>query len=795
MKDFPAIKLAILFAAGILLGKFSLIDSTVFVAALLSVISLFFLHRHFDKNILHISVNVLVYTCILFSGNLIAQLNQSHYHLLPENVYRIKNVKVVGRITDIELPRKDKIVFNVESHSINLSDSLINEDINFICVVRDDKKQLNSLYNELKVGNIIHFTGNFYKGNEERNPGEFDYSKYLRSNGISGIITTYDVSKIKIVDSQGNVFANTVFVLRKKIDAEIRSLYNEQSSALLRGLLLADRSEISYNTKTQFINSGVIHILAVSGLHVGFIIMIYAFLFGRFNIYLRSILTAIGLILYLILIGPPASAFRAGVMALVLIIAFLTNRSTNLLNSVAIAALIILLVHPYELFSPGFQLSFAAVISIAIIYPHISEWIKSLSVQNKPVKNILLFAGVSIAAQIGTMPFTIYYFGKVSLVALFTNLIVIPVVGIIVSVGILSIAVGLIIPAVAVYFSIVNEIIIKIVFYVIHLTGSSEFSFQRIRSFSPFDIILFYVLLTILLFFYKKFNGSLAKVVLLVLCLSNFFLFSSFDNKKIMPDNKLSVMMIDVGQGDAFLLKFPNGKTALIDAGVVTFNYDNGERVILPLMNYIGIGKIDYGFVSHIDLDHYGGFISLIHDGKISSIYKPEIDSSESKDVKFEKYLFENKIPENYYRKGIIKIGNARVYVLNTLAYNTSTSNNRSGLLKIVYGNSEFLFTGDLEKGGEAYYSKMYGNFLDSDVLKVGHHGSKTSSSEDFLNLVTPEISLISDGRQNKFHHPSEITLEKLKEIHSKVYRTDLSGAILLQSDGNTIKKVNWKEL
>ncbi len=89
----------------------------------------------------------------------------------------------------------------------------------------------------------------------------------------------------------------------------------------------------------------------------------------------------------------------------------------------------------------------------------------------------------------------------------------------------------------------------------------------------------------------------------------------------------------------------------------------------------------------------------------------------------------------------------------------------------------------------------MYGNFLDSDVLKVGHHGSKTSSSEDFLNLVTPEISLISDGRQNKFHHPSEITLEKLKEIHSKVYRTDLSGAILLQSDGNTIKKVNWKEL
>ncbi len=795
MKDFPAIKLSILFTAGILLSKFFLLSFLFFVAVSILTLLVFLVYTKSPKNILHLFNNILLYISIIFSGNLIAQINNPHYDLIPENIYRVKKVKVIGKITNIELARRGEIVFDVESKILNLSDSLINDNINFICVVKDGEKKLDSLYNKLAVGNTVYFGGSFFKGNEERNPGEFDYNKYLRSEGISGIITAYDVSKIKIVDTKKNAFVNTVFILRKKIDDKIRALYNEQSSALLRGLLLADRSEISYNTKTEFINSGVIHILAVSGLHVGFIVLIFAILFGRFNIYLRSLLTMVGLISYLILIGPPPSAFRAGIMAIVLIIAFISNRSTNLLNSVAIAAIIILVIHPYELFTPGFQLSFAAVISIALIYPPISNAIKRLEIQNNFVKNILLFIGVSLAAQIGTMPFTIYYFSKVSLVALFTNLIIIPLVGVIVGIGILSVVLGAVVPVIAFYFSVVNELIIKFIFLVIHATGSSEFSFLRIRNFSIYNIILFYFALTFLVIFYRRFNSNIPRIGLVILCVCNFYLLASFDNYNLLPDNKLSIMMIDVGQGDSFLLKFPNGKTALIDAGEANYYFDNGERVILPLMNYLGIDKINYGFVSHIDLDHYGGFISLIHNNKISEIYKPEIDSTEAKDVRFEKYLEEEKVPEKYYRKEIIKIGNVRIYVLNTRKFKTNSSNNRSSLLKVVYGNSKFLFTGDLERRGERYYSKMYGKFLDSDVLKVGHHGSKTSSGKEFLHLVAPKISLISDGRQNKFHHPSKMTLDKLEEIHSKIYRTDVSGAILLQTDGKIISKVNWREL
>lgn len=795
MKDFPAIKLSILLAVGILLSRLFLVNILIFIVLVILSILTFLFYGKYPKGALQFFANILVYVCVILLGNFVAQVNQPHYYLLPESIYRVNDVKVIGKVSNIELSRYDEIVFNVEAQSTNISDSLINDHLNFICRIKDNKKQLDSVYNRIAIGNIIHFEGDFYKGNEERNPGEFDYNKYLRLRGISGLLTAYNVSSLNVINDNKNILLNSVFIARRNIDRQIGRLYNRQSAALLRGLLLADRSQISYGTKTEFINSGIIHILAVSGLHVGFIILIFLFIFGRFNFYLRSILTIVGLIIYLILIGPPASAFRAGVMAIVLIVALITNRSTNLLNSIAIAGFIILLIHPQELYNAGFQLSFSAVISIAIIYPATSKWINSFQIKYKSLKNILLFIAVSLAVQIGTLPFTIYYFGKVSLVVFFTNLIAIPLVGVVIAIGIISILFGVISLVITSYFSIVNDLIINFIYYLIHLIGSSDHSFLRINSFSMYDIFLFYLFLTIALVFFRKFTGNIAKTILLMLCVFNFILLSRFDNVELMPDNRLSVMMLDVGQGDSFLLKFPNGKTALIDAGTSYYGYDSGERVILPLMNYLGIKKIDYGFVSHIDLDHYGGFISLIHNGKISKIYKPAPDTSKNKDVRFEKFVAENKLPENYYKRGIIKIGNVRIYILNVPDFMLSDSNNKSGFLKVVYGNSEFLFTGDLNKRGEEYYSNMYRGFLDSDVLKVGHHGSKTSSSEGFLKMVSPEVSLISDGRQNKFHHPAQQTLDKLRAINSEAYRTDISGTVLLQSDGRTIKNINWREM
>jgi len=795
MKDYPAIKLTVLVALGILVEKYFSISFGLTAGLVTATVIVYYLLKNRSTHLNSFIIQVFIVLSIISAANLLAQLNKQEYHLLPDNIYKIKSLRIKGEVTNIDLIRTDELDFEINLNPMTIKDSVNANNVNLICKVKASQKGLMKLYDKIKIGNILEADGNYVKGGEERNPGEFDYNKYLRKNGVSGLLYIYSSSKIKIVGEEASFIGSLIFNTRKNIDEQIRKIYNPETAGFLRGILLADRSEINYNEKQDFINSGVIHILAVSGLHVGYILLIFTFIFGRFNVYIKSVLTIIGLILFLLITGVPPSAFRATVMAIVLISAFLMNRATNLLNSVAIAALIILIINPAELFNAGFQLSFSAVISIALIYPVFREKIEEKNFQNRLLRGLLLFLGVSLAAQIGTLPVTIYYFGKISLVALFTNLLVIPAAGIIVGIGIFSLVLSFSLPVVAPFFTIVNEVLVKLIYSIIHFTGGSELSFLRIHNFSILDIITFYPLLIFFFYYFRSFQNFFAKVCLSVLCIFCYVIIGSIGNTNLLPENKLSVLMVDVGQGDAFLLKFPNGKTALIDAGEANYSFDNGERVILPLMNNLGIDKIDYGFVSHVDLDHYGGFVSLIHNGKIKNIFKPEIDSSLNKDLRFEKYIADNNLSVNHYHKTILKIGNVRIYVLNTnMKYNFS-SNNNSGLLKIVYGNSEFLFTGDLEKQGERYYDNYYGNFLDSDVLKVGHHGSKTSSSIGFLNLVSPEISLISAGIQNKFHHPSGITLEKLEKFNSAIYRTDLSGAILLRSDGENIKKVNWREL
>ena len=412
-----------------------------------------------------------------------------------------------------------------------------------------------------------------------------------------------------------------------------------ETFSLLRGLLLADRGEISYETKTHFINAEVIHVLAVSGLNVGFIVLIFLLAFGRLNLFLRSGITIAGLIFYLILTGASASVFRATVMAVVLIVAFLSNRSKHLINSIAIAALVILIIDPNELYDAGFQLSFSAVISMALLYPPIEEMITQLSIKNKIIRYFILMIGLSLSAQIGTLPFTFYYFSKFSTVSLFANLIVIPAIGVITGIGIVTLIISPLIPLLSIYYGAANNILTGWLFDIINFAGSLKFSFISIYDYSLLDSILFYILSFITIFLYIKLKRRVLRVITLLLFILNIFVLSKIDNNNLLPDNCLSIMMIDVGQGDSFIIKFPNGKTALVDAGNTTTTFDNGERVIVPLLNYLGIKKIDYGIVSHIDTDHYGGFVELVLQGMIEEIYKPEIDTSLSKDKRFEKFI------------------------------------------------------------------------------------------------------------------------------------------------------------
>ncbi len=798
MKNYPIIKISVFFICGIIIEKFFRLPLPFLLISLFSslviLIILFSKFSH-QKNLILIISFIAVSSIAAVSFNHFSEEQQ----YISENIFKENKVKAFGTISRIDLIREGEVRFYLSSDSILFPTEKFSKPYLLLCRLKESsKKYLDKFYNKIEPGNKILIEGTYTKGREERNPGEFDYNKYLHSKGISGTLTSYNIEDVKVLNNSKNIFSSYLFYIRKNIDDQISDLHNKQTAALLKGLLLADRSGIDPETKTEFINSGVIHVLAVSGLHVGFIILICYVLFGRFNIYFRSILTIVLLFLFLVITGMPSSVFRAVVMAAVFIIAYLTNRSTNIINTLAIAALIILAINPADIFEPGFQLSFSAVLSIAIIFPLLQKGIKSIKIKNKIVKNIILFAAVSVSAQIGTMPFTLFYFGKLSLIAILANLIVIPLVGFIVPIAIFTLSVAPVLHGFAVVYAAANEVLTAILFKIVALSGNFNYSYLNIYNFTIWDSLVFYILITAALIFWGKFTSAKSKTIFSLLIILNLLMLIKLDNRNLLSPGKLNIMMIDVGQGDSFLLRFDNGETALIDAGNATSYFDNGEKIIMPLLDRLNIKKINYAFVSHLDADHYGGFISLIKNKRIKILYKPVIDSSLEKDKRFEKYLHEENIPIEYYSKSSMKIGGAKIYFLNdtsSAGYKYLSTNDKSGTIKIVYGKNEFLFTGDMEAHAEKYYTSRYKNFLHADLLKVAHHGSKTSSSEDFLNYVKPKISLISDGIKNKFHHPSALTLQKLEKIKSKIYRTDKSGAVLLQSDGDSIKVIDWRKL
>jgi competence protein ComEC len=797
MRNYPIIKIVLPFIAGIILQKFITPGIIVFTSIYFLSLILYLIFKKSFSQQKQIVISLLIYSSFILAGNYTSVLYFSNYQFYPDQLEKENNFTIYGAVQSIYLINKSGIRYEVSVDSAVINQYVLHRKVILICKIKDESnKKMDSLYTSISLGNRICASGIFIKGRTCRNPGEFDYNNYLHLYSTTGILNVYNTDDMKVLDHSRNLFPDILFKIRKDV-AEKLSLYQDfDAASLMKGLLLADRSEMNDETKTEFINAGVVHVLAVSGLNVEYILLFCIILLGRFNLYPKAFLTVVCLILFLLITGVQASVFRAVLMSTVVIIASVTGRSTNVINSLVLSALILLIFSPFYLYDPGFQLSYAAVFSMTIIYPYFHKEI--INIKNKYLKLLLQLFALSFSAQIGTIPFTLYYFGKLSITSLAANLIVIPYIGIIVGVGAASLLFAYILPYAAFCYGNINSVLTKLLYYIVHLSGNENYSFIWIRNYSLYDSILFYILLGILFLYYNKFNSKSTKILLIFLLLTDYIVLASLDNQELLKKNALNLMMVDIGQGDSFLIKFPNGETALIDAGDATKKIDNGEKIILPLMNHLEVPLINYAFVSHIDADHYSGFVSLIQSDKIKRIYKPDLDTSLSKDIRFENFVHQKNIPITYYDRNIIKVGNARIYVLNnkTVHFRKKNSNNdKSSLLKIVYGKTSFLFTGDMGSTGEKYYSYLYNDELKSDVLKVAHHGSKYCSGINMLKYVQPRYALISAGLKNKYHHPSKEVIERLQLFNSDILRTDKQGAVLLRSDGNTVSNINWKDL
>ncbi len=713
----------------------------------------------------------------------------------------INNVLVCGTIADRAVKKGNRVTFIIEAESVKVgSVSNAMEGGIVVSIRRSDISD--ETISSLEYGKVVWLNGNLQSLQAPRNPHEFDYRQYLLLNNIYSRMFLQCEDDILISDLSGNwVLAKLVYSAREWISKMLDMLVGGEEAKILKGLVIGERSEMTPEVKTAFINSGLMHILAVSGFNVGLVTVIFwtIFSFFRFSDKVRAVLTSVALIWFMYLTGAQPPVVRAVIMAIIIIGAKAMELKSDLYNTVAVAAMIFLLVDAKGLFDVGFQLSFAAVISLAYIYPKVSNLSNTLPDQlknNLIVKYLIASIAVSLAATIGTLPLTAYYFHKIPIIGIGLNLVAVPLSGILLAIGFTVSAMTAISTWLGSVFAEVASILSSILLTLTTWGGNLSFAFIPIRI-NLLTVIGLFMGIIALFEFHRKIVRKWSMILLFVIL--NFFIYWGIIFDK--PD-ALKVTFLDVGQGDAIFVEFPNGKNMLVDAGPKSFTADAGRRFIIPLLNSKGIKRIDALVVSHPDADHLGGVPTIFRNIEVGEVIDPGILCQSSLCDEYERLIDSLEIDRIFTLGGtmIDESNDYRIYILHPTGEFIPQqfaagygSNNQSIVLKIVYGKTSLLLTGDTEREAESYLTKCFGDFLKSDVLKVAHHGSSSGTTMNYLRKIQPSKAIISVGTNNRFGHPSKDVLERLKEIGCEYYRTDESGAIVLESNGKNWEVVDWR--
>lgn len=642
-------------------------------------------------------------------------------------------------------------------------------------IVRNNKKILINIkmsqdIPSIKYGDSLYIEGEFKQPEEARNYKGYNYKQYLKTKKIIG---TVELEKAKILKSSNGSFIHNI---QKYIKDTINGTLTDEEGNLLLAILLGDKDKLSEDIQESFKTSNLSHMLAVSGAHVSYIILGLTYvlqnsIIGKKN---GKIVCIIFLLAFMAITNFTPSVTRACIMAILTLLSSIIYRKSDVYTNISVAALITLIFNPYSLLDLGFQLSYGGTIGIIIFIKRIQEK-KSNS---KVINYIKQMALVSIYANIIIIPIMMYHFNTVSFTFIISNIMASPILGIIVITGFLfiiaSITVKPLTRLIAIFIKPILSILIKI------SQICSKLPFSNILVVTPymFNVISYYA---IILYCIKSKKNNKCKIIiclLIVLILINFIIY-------IFPQ-KLRIFFIDVGQGDSTLIITPDKKTVLIDGGG-SDSFDVGEKVLLPYLLDRRILKVDYVLISHFDTDHCGGILTIMEKVKVKNIIISEQAEHSENYERFKKLMIHKKIRLIEVKKGDkIKIGRYSEFKIlfpTSRLLSENPLNNNSIVAQFNYNNFKMLFTGDIEKLAEQQILKAEKAEIRADILKVAHHGSKTSSIPEFIKAVKPKIALIGVGKNNTFGHPNQQTIKNLENIKCRIYRTDLQGEIIIKID------------
>ena len=603
-----------------------------------------------------------------------------------------------------------------------------------------------SYFNDIKLGDRIIIYGNLKEANNNTIPNLFNYKKYLSTNGIFYLMT---IDKFEKVGNNTSI----IYYIKNKLIGRINNI--KKSGSYVKTFVLAI-NEIDKDVRSSYQYNGISHLFSISGMHITLFV---TFLLGMmnkisYNRYFNYFIVNLFLIFFMILVGFTASSVRSVLMFILFSINKLFNLKIKSLDIMLMVLIVLLLINPFYLYSVSFLFSYIISTGIVMANRNIKK------IKKKLVKNLY----ISFISFMFSLPICINYFNQVNVLSVVLNLFFIPLVSSIIFP--LSI-VSLFVPKIDTILYLFIDIMEKCSLLVSNISIFT-ISFPKI---SIVLVIIYYVILVVSLYKPKMYIG----IILLIILFKNISYF----------DSDLRVLVFDVGQGDSILVSFPNnGGNILIDTSGDTMNYESSNNVgnkIIPYLKTVGITQIDYLVVSHGDFDHMGEGINLVNNFKVDNVI---FNCGPYNDLEKELIKVLNKKEIKYYaciRE--LRISGYKMYFLNTREYDNENDN--SSVVYFNYEGYKFLFMGDAGIEKEQDILNKY-NIGDIEVLKVGHHGSKTSSSKEFINEINPKYSIVSVGKNNRYGHPNKEVLNNLSD--SKIYRTDQDGSVVFKVKNSKLK-------
>lgn len=697
--------------------------------------------------------------CIFLTGFFYMYFHEYNYNSSQSiNSFNGQVVEVVGKLK-LNLD-------SVEGNSIILEPIFVNNkkiEYGKIQLWKDDLK------NNVGNGDLVIARIDLKRPEDASNPGGFSYLTYLKNKKIYSVGSIYEIYKIQDFFSLYHPIINLKVKLLNLIDQSISPPVN----TFVKALILGEKSNLDDNWSKYFRKAGANHLLAISGLHVGFLSLFIISLLNLFKVsdFNKNNILTIILLVYIVMTGFRASVLRASLLVIIYRYLKQFKIKMNFYSILSIVLFIILIINPYQLFSIGLKLSFLVLLSIVVWAKIFSQYMHSS-------------IAVSLAAQIGSIPLTAYYFNTINPSGIITNLWAVPLVSIIVFLVLTHFLFGLILPFLTEFTGSIIYFLSSVLKKGVTLMSALPSAEILVTKPSLINVFLYYIFVFLLAYYiqnndFKKGSLFFIKIILVLILSTSMLVY--FINPS---DNELlEIYCLDVGQGDSIFIDLPNHKKLLVDTG----NINSVQNVIVPFLLSKRIRYIDYLIISHFDSDHSSDIDYLIKNNFVKNLIvsknvdvdymnkKEIIRKANSKDINIYWTDNEDKLNlDNSYIDFIAPITNNRL----------ESKNDNSIVFKLKYKEFEMLFTGDIEKKVEnIILHKIDPNRLNSDILKVSHHGSRTSSTLSFIKKVKPAHALVSVGR-NMYGHPNRDVLDRLRKNKANIWRTDKKGAVIIKTDG-----------